>query len=118
MENEFEGPNETVIKGGDQVLKITLEDTQAIAKVLVQAIKDSKAMHRDQLLRMTERAPAGIDMDGKVRVGPWLLQQRDGGLALVYRLQDPPPMGIAYAAPLERTGTGWKVKSLAFLRFR
>ena len=113
--NVFQGPNETTIRLGEQRVQITLKDTQAMHRALIEAISDSTALHQAQLMRVTQNGPAGIDVDGNVRIGPWLLQVRDGSLALVYRLQDPPG-GIAYAAMLQRTGAEWKVTHLDMLR--
>jgi hypothetical protein len=117
-EDAFAGPEQVQIDVAGARLTVTRADVQAMKAALLAHLRQSDAEDRDLLVRMTERAPAWIDAEGAVRVGAWLLQPRESGLALTYRLPPGRDAGKAYAALLSRADGQWTVQKLLTERIR
>jgi hypothetical protein len=79
-----EGLRQTTVRVGASDVTVTLEDTRAMRKALLEALKASELDDRDDLVAWAQ-GPAWIAPDGLARVGPWTLQAHDDELVLRYR---------------------------------
>jgi hypothetical protein len=79
-----EGLRKTTVRVGASDVTVTLEDTRAMRKALLDALKASDLDDRDDLVAWAQ-GPAWIAPDGIARVGPWTLQGHDDELVLRYR---------------------------------
>jgi hypothetical protein len=79
-----EGLRQTTVRVGASDVTVTLEDTRAMRKALLEALKASDLDDRDDLVAWAQ-GPAWISPDGRARVGPWTVEAHDDELVLRYR---------------------------------
>jgi hypothetical protein len=106
-----------VLRVGDADVTVTLDDARAIRTALQDYLKQSSYEDRDALLPWTQGQPR-IDVDGSLRIGPWVLGA--DGKQLFLRYREPPGQlaGKAHKAVLKKEGDAWTVADLIMERIR
>jgi hypothetical protein len=111
----FKGPQETNINIEGSKTKITLDDVATLKVSLLEyleRVNSAEVEDRDYLIRITAGAPASIDTEGLVRIGGWLLQSRDRGMCLTYRMPSGGDVIKGYLAEIKRENKVWRVVAL------
>jgi hypothetical protein len=110
-------PDQVVLRVGEADVTVSLADAAAIRTALQEYLKQSSYEDRDAVLPWTQGTPR-IDVDGTLRIGPWVLGTDDKEIFLRYR--EPPGQfaGKAHKAVLKKDGDTWTVSDVVMERIR
>jgi hypothetical protein len=110
-------PDHVVLRVGEADVTVSLADAAAIRTALQEYLKQSSYEDRDAVLPWTQGTPR-IDVDGTLRIGPWVLGTDDKEIFLRYR--EPPGQfaGKAHKAVLKKDGDTWTVSDVVMERIR
>ena len=115
------GPQTATIRLPSGDVRLTAADARQIGAALKLYLQTNPKVGKVPMLTPDSGAwlraqdEGAIDPQGSVRVGPWLLQGRDGSLVVTYR---EPPAGrkvsYQYLARLNRKEDGWYVDDMTW----
>lgn len=87
---------------------VTVADLAALKTVVLASLRASKEPKPEQLEAELAPAEPDIDEDGVCRLGPWILQAKDGELRLTHHPERAPVMYLHYAVVARKEGR-WSV---------
>ncbi len=109
-DGEIESLDRAVVHVGAVEVTLTLDDAKAMEVALLSYLKQSDHEDRDELIRWT--GPAWIDVEGLVRIGPWLLGSDGKDLFLRRREPGGRHGAKAHRALLIRKDGAWIVSKV------